>query len=135
MLARHMAEDRSGYVWTTARGLPLKRASFRESHSLPAVHRAGLEPLRFHDLRHTCASILVAQGCHPKEIQARLRHTSITTTLNTYGHLMPSLDDRLADKLEAVQHEAETGSDMAFLWHRRGREAGDRDGSEARQSL
>jgi integrase len=43
------------------------------------------------------------QGAHPKAIQARLGHASITTTLNTYGHLFPSLDVELADRLDPVR--------------------------------
>jgi len=46
---------------------------------------AGLPNIRFHDLRHTHASLLIAAGVHPKAIQARMGHASITTTLNTYG--------------------------------------------------
>ncbi|MFN2488343.1 MAG: tyrosine-type recombinase/integrase [Actinomycetota bacterium] len=92
-------------------------------HWLPAVKRAGLEPLRFHDLRHTCASILIAQGAHPKEIQARLRHASITTTLDNYGHLMPSLDDNLTDSLEAVYRGAKADQDVAEMWPKCGRPA------------
>jgi hypothetical protein len=45
-------------------------------------------------------------GAHPKEIQARLGHSTITTTLNTYGHLWPTLGSQLDDKIEAVSHEA-----------------------------
>ena len=48
--------------------------------------------LRFHDLRHTCASLLIEQGAHPKEIQVRLGHPSITTTLDRYGHLIRRSD-------------------------------------------
>jgi integrase len=55
----------------------------------PATASVGLAPLRFHDLRHTCASILVAQEAHPAEITARLGHASIVTTMNTYGHFAP----------------------------------------------
>ncbi len=58
--------------------------------------------LRFHDLRHTCASLLVAAGAHPKLIQARLGHASITTTLDRYGHLFPSVEAALADTLDAT---------------------------------
>jgi integrase len=65
----------------------------RKRYWKPAVNRAELDPeLRFHDLRHSCASILISRGAHPKEIQARLGHASITTTLDRYGHLLPSLD-------------------------------------------
>ena len=54
--------------------------------------------MRFHDLRHTHAAMLIAQGEHPKVIQSRLGHASITTTLNTYGHLFEGLDEAAADR-------------------------------------
>jgi integrase len=55
--------------------------------------RAGLSPApTFHHLRHSAAALAIAQVAHPKAIQARLGHVSITTTLNLYGHLFPSLD-------------------------------------------
>lgn len=63
---------------------------------------AGLPEMRFHDLRHTHASLLIAAGVHPKAIQARLGHASITTTLNTYGHLMPSAFEGVGTRLEAL---------------------------------
>jgi integrase len=63
---------------------------------------AGLPDLRFHDLRHTHASLLIAAGVHPKAIQARLGHASITTTLNTYGHLMPSAFEGVGARLDAL---------------------------------
>jgi integrase len=47
----------------------------------------------FHDLRHYFASLLIASGADIKTVQARLRHTSATTTLNTYGHLWPDADE------------------------------------------
>lgn len=65
--------------------------------------------LRFHDLRHTCASLLIAAGAHPKLIQARLGHSSITTTLDRYGHLFPSVEEALADALD-VTFEAAAGA-------------------------
>lgn len=63
---------------------------------------AGLTEIRFHDLRHTHASLLIAVGVHPKAIQARLGHASITTTLNTYGHLMPSAFQGVGERLDAL---------------------------------
>jgi integrase len=63
---------------------------------------AGLPVVRFHDLRHTHASLLIAAGVHPKAIQARLGHASITTTLNTYGHLMPSAFEGVGKRLDEV---------------------------------
>jgi len=51
--------------------------------------RAELPPIRFHDLRHSCASLLVAQGTHPREVMEILGHSTITLTMNTYAHVMP----------------------------------------------
>ena len=65
------------------------------------LKKAGLRTcLRFHDLRHTCASLLIAQGESPKYIQRQMRHASITTTLNVYGHLMPEVHQRAGKKLD-----------------------------------
>ena len=56
---------------------------------------AGLRPhMRFHDLRHTCASLCIALGPHLKAIQERLGHSSITVTLDRYGHLFPRRSTR-----------------------------------------
>ncbi len=81
-----------------------KDESKRRKPSLPAEKHN----LRFHDLRHTCASLLVAAGAHPKLIQARLGHASITTTLDRYGHLFPSVEEALADALDATFNDADT---------------------------
>lgn len=66
--------------------------------------------LRFHDLRHTCASLLIAAGAHPKAIQERLGHSTITITmtLDRYGHLLPGLGDSLADALDQAYKAADS---------------------------
>jgi integrase len=61
---------------------------------------AAKHGLRFHDLRHTCASLLIAAGAHPKAIQERLGHQSITLTTDRYGHLLSDFDAALVDPLE-----------------------------------
>jgi hypothetical protein len=61
---------------------------------------------RFRDLRHTCAALCIALGAHPKAIQERLGHSSITVTLDRYGHLFPKLGEALTDRLDQLQHEA-----------------------------
>src|SRR5439155_25604809 len=63
---------------------------------------AELRRIRFHDLRHTYASLLIAQGAHPKYIQAQLGHASIQTTLDRYGHLMPDAHATEARKLDRL---------------------------------
>lgn len=71
------------------------RAARAEVEGLP-------EGFRHHDLRHFFASALIAAGLDVKVVQARLRHASATTTLNTYGHLMPDADDRSRAAMSAV---------------------------------
>ncbi len=104
MLSAHVDAYTSseGFVFTSAEGTPLRRNFYRR-HFKPAVTRAGMtRELRFHDLRHTCAALLIAQGAHPKEIQERMGHSTIRLTFDRYGHLFPSLDSLLRDGLEAT---------------------------------
>jgi integrase len=71
------------------------------------VKAAGIFPTpTYHHLRHTCAALMIAQGGHPKAIQARMGHASISTTLNVYGSLFPSLDVELAERLDDVRADA-----------------------------
>jgi integrase len=58
--------------------------------------------VRIHDLRHTCASLMIMQGAHPKEIQQQLGHSSISVTLDRYGHLFPDRQDKVADALDEI---------------------------------
>jgi integrase len=109
LLAAHLAEYGSpgGYVFTSAEGAPLRRNFYRR-HYRPAVARTSLpQGLRFHDLRHTCVALLVAQGAHPKEIQERLGHSTIKLTFDRYGHIFPTLDDRLRNGLEQTWQDAQ----------------------------
>jgi integrase len=92
LLAR--APNELGLVFPTPNGGVWRKDNFMARVYRPAVRRAQLEPLRFHDLRHTYAALMVAAGAHPKLLQAQLGHTSINVTLNTYGHLFP---DAFAD--------------------------------------
>jgi integrase len=58
--------------------------------------------LRFHDLRHSAASLLLAQGVHPRMIMELLGHSSITITMNTYSHILPAMARETADKMDAL---------------------------------
>jgi len=91
-----------GFVFTAPEGGPMRRRNFRRRAWLPAVEASVGQPLRFHDLRHTHAAILIAQGEHPKVIQLRLGHSSIQVTLDTYGHLFEGLDEAAAERLDAI---------------------------------
>ena len=64
-----------------------------------AKAKAGVS-CRFHDLRHTSVALAIAAGAHPKAIQVRMGHSSITVTLDRYGHLFPELDEAIADAFD-----------------------------------
>ena len=61
------------------------------------LKRPDLLDSRFHDLRHTCATLLLTQGVHPKVVSEMLGHASISITLDTYSHVIPGLDETLPD--------------------------------------
>jgi integrase len=101
------AQEADAFVFTAPDGGPLRHKNFYRRFFKPAVTAAGLsERTRFHDLRHTCAALLIALGGHPKAIQERLGHSSITVTLDRYGHLFPSLDEALTARLDDLRQSA-----------------------------
>ncbi|MBA2278613.1 MAG: tyrosine-type recombinase/integrase [Chloroflexia bacterium] len=90
-----------GFVFTNETGGPL--------HVNSLIHRfqkliaaAAVPTIRFHDLRHTSATLLLAQGVHPKIVQERLGHADISMTLNRYSHVMPGMQRQAADTLDAA---------------------------------
>jgi integrase len=67
-----------------------------------ALSEAGLPKIRIHDLRHTAATQLLVRGVHPKVVQEMLGHSSITITLDTYSHVIPSLHAHVADHMQKL---------------------------------
>jgi integrase len=101
--------DPDGFVFVAPRGGPLRHSNFYQRLFCPALIRAGLPVgVRVHDLRHTCAALLIAQGAHPKAIQAHLGHSSIQATMDRYGHLFPDALEYLAYRLDAARTAAQT---------------------------
>jgi integrase len=91
----------NGYVFTTSIGTPLMGSEVtRRFQRLVAA--AGLPRMRFHDLRHGAASLLLAQGVHPRVVMEMLGHSTITLTMNTYSHVIPDLQREAATKMEAA---------------------------------
>jgi len=90
-----------GLVFTTSRGTPLDGANASRAFQL-VLRRAGLPRIRFHDLRHTCASLLLAQGTNMRVIMEQLGHSQISLTMNTYSHVMPEALQDAAERMEAV---------------------------------
>ena len=68
---------------------------------------AGLPGLRIHDLRHTAVALWIAAGANPKEVAARAGHSSVSFTLDRYGHLYPEADTALRDRLDALYGSAQ----------------------------
>lgn len=69
------------------------------------IKNTGMRYIRFHDLRHTCASLLLSTGVHPKVVQEMLGHSSIRVTLDKYSHMMPNMQAEAADALENLLKE------------------------------
>ncbi|MBI4595010.1 MAG: site-specific integrase [Candidatus Tectomicrobia bacterium] len=86
-------------VFPTKVGTPEDAKNMLRYWFWPALRRTGLPRIRFQDLRHTYASLLIFQGEHPKYIQSQLGHSSIIVTMDTYGHLMKSVNQEAATRL------------------------------------
>jgi len=86
-------------IFPTEEGTPENAANLLYRRFFPALRRAGLPRMRFHNLRHTYASLLIAQGEHPKYIQSQLGHSSINVTMDIYGHLMETVNQKAASRL------------------------------------
>ena len=91
-------------MFTSPLGAPLRNSNFRRQVWYTAVERAELpQGLRIHDLRHTCASLLIAAAANPKAVQVHLGHSSISVTMDRYTHLFPSDVDDLVRRLTDIR--------------------------------
>jgi integrase len=91
----------TGLVFTTGKGTPLEPRNVVR-HFKALLKRAELPASRFHDLRHTAASLLLAQGTHPRVVMEILGHSRITLTMDTYSHVMPSVMNDAAAKMDSI---------------------------------
>jgi hypothetical protein len=66
------------------------------------LEAAKLGHLKIHELRHTCASLLLAGDVHPKIVQEQLGHSQISLTLDTYSHLLPGMQQEAAHKIDGL---------------------------------
>jgi integrase len=100
----HGPED---LVFTAPLGGPLRQSKFVPGYFKPAARAAGLPAtLRFYDLRHMAASLLIREGASVKAVQRQLGHATASITLDTYGHLFPDELDALAERLEDLRARA-----------------------------
>jgi len=90
-----------GYVFPAKNGMAIEPAeAYRGLHKL--LSKAGLPKIRFHDLRHTAASLMLNNGVDVLIASKRLGHAKPSITLDFYGHLLPNIQNQVADLLEAV---------------------------------
>ena len=99
--------DRAGSLWrenglifASEAGKPLDRRYITTHRFKPLLKRTGLPQIRFHDLRHTCATLLLAQNVNPKVVPEMLGHATLAITLDTYSHVLPNMQDSAARALE-----------------------------------
>jgi integrase len=91
-----------GLVFPSTTGRPLSRDAVYRRSFAPLLKRAGLPRITLHDLRHTCATLLLGQGMNPKYVQELLGHASVAMTLDRYSHWVPSMGDQTARAMEAA---------------------------------
>ncbi len=106
------------FVFEGPDGGPVRHSNWYPRFFKPAVKRAALPAgTRFHDLRHSYAAMLIAEGAHPRAIMERLGHSTIQVTIGTYGHLFPhleeALDSALNDRILSADDLANDGDDGA----------------------
>lgn len=82
-------------VFTSAAGGPIRHTNWRKRIWIPATRRAGLEGLRFHDLRHSHVSYLIDAGIDPERVSKRLGHARTSITLDQYTHLMDTDEEAI----------------------------------------
>ena len=97
------AYDDQDFVFAGPTGKPLSERGVVQYHFKPALAAAGLPgSFRFYDLRHTCATLLLAANVHAKVVSERLGHSTIMLTMDTYSHVLPSMQKDAAAKLDAM---------------------------------
>lgn len=105
-LAKWSAPGPDGLVFPSPSGRTPMRENFRSRVFNPGLEAAGIDPgFRIHDLRHTAVALAIKAGAHPKAIQARMGHASISVTLGTYGHLFPEMDGEIAASFDGMVRE------------------------------
>ena len=92
----------SDYVFTSVTGRPQHKSVISGYHLQRLLKKAGLPAVRFHDLRHSCGSLLLSRGIDPKVIQELLGHRDIGTTMNVYAHVLKTPKRHAADVMDLV---------------------------------
>jgi integrase len=110
--AAMLVEGHAGVEWVFCNqsGGHLRRGHFHQQYFKPLLEKAGLPAIRFHDLRHTSATLLLSAGVHPKVVQERLGHSQISVTLDVYSHVLPTMQLEAAARLDAAMRSGTSNS-------------------------
>ena len=90
-----------GFVFTSSIGTPIEPRNVTRAFKA-LLKAAKLPDIRLHDLRHSCATLLLAQGVNPRVVMETLGHSQVSLTLNTYSHVLPALQQDAAAKMNAI---------------------------------
>lgn len=88
-------------IFSDIEGKPFRPNTITRAWTTQA-NKCGLSPIRFHDARHTHASLMLKQGIHPKVVQERLGHSSIQMTIDTYSHIAPGIQEAAANRFDEM---------------------------------
>lgn len=89
-------------VFPNEAGKPMDAGNLLRRHFYPLLESSGLPRVRFHDLRHTAATLALGKGIHPKIVSDMLGHSAVGTTLDLYSHVTPTMAREAADTMDAV---------------------------------
>lgn len=111
-LANALVYEDQDLVFARSDGRPWNPGHVTQHWAL-VLKKAGLPHVRLHDLRHTHATLLLEAGIHPKVVSERLGHSTTTLTLDTYSHVLPTLQKEAANAIEAVLEESNCSQTVA----------------------
>ncbi len=105
------AYQNNGLVFATPDGRPILLRTLDRLHFKRILKRANLsQSFRLYDLRHSCATLLLSANEHPKVVSERLGHANIILTLDTYSHVLPSMQQAASEKLESILFARQNGT-------------------------
>jgi integrase len=101
-----------GLIFPNTLGRPMEPRDLLADVYRPLLQRAGLPPVTFHALRHTAATLLLAESGHPKVVQELLGHAQVSITLDRYSYMTPRLMSNAATLMDRLLHEQDAQADV-----------------------
>jgi integrase len=92
--------EETSLVFTSTIGTPVDVGNLTYRSFRPLLKRTNLPRIKFHDLRYTCATLLLSKGTHPKIVQEMLGHANISMTMDTYSHVLPDMQEKAVSAMD-----------------------------------